>query len=73
MDNVVPIESKLVKRVSDLRVYQEAFAVSVEVHKTTLLFPKIEQYALGDQMRRASKSICANLAEAFARQAQSTA
>ena len=68
MENVIDIQSKFVRKVSDLRVYQEAFAISLEIHKSTLTFPKMEQYALGDQMRRASKSICANLVEAFARQ-----
>ncbi len=33
--------------------------------------PQIEQYALADQVRRASKSICANLAEGFGKQSQS--
>ena len=35
--------------------------------------PMIEQQALGDQMRRASKSICANIAEGFGRQKRSKA
>ena len=35
--------------------------------------PQIEQYALADQVRRASKAICANLAEGFGRQGQSKA
>ena len=35
--------------------------------------PQIEQYALGDQIRRASKSICANIAEGFAKQRRSSA
>ena len=34
----------------------------------SLEFPRIEQFALADQVRRASKSICANLAEGFGRQ-----
>jgi four helix bundle protein len=38
-----------------------------------LRFPKIEQYALGDQIRRASKSICANIGEGFGKQRQSRA
>jgi|GEM_PF-399272 len=63
--------SSYIKNVKDLRVYKEAFDISIEVHKETLNFPKIEQYAIADQMRRASKSICANLAEGFARQASS--
>ena len=63
---------KLVRDAFDLRVFQTAYAVSLQIHKTTLTFPKIEQYALGDQLRRASKSICANLAEGFERQKASS-
>ena len=55
----------------DMRVYQQAFAVSLNVHKASLEFPKIEQYALASQMRRASKSICANLAEGYGKQSHS--
>ncbi len=67
-DPMIQEEKKLVSKVSDLRAYRDAFVIALEVHKASLQFPKIEQYALADQMRRASKSICANLAEAFARQ-----
>ena len=38
------------------------------MHRASLEFPIIEQRALADQIRRASKSICANLAEGFGRQ-----
>ena len=38
------------------------------MHRASLEFPRIEQWALADQIRRASKSICANLAEGFGRQ-----
>lgn len=64
-------ESSYIKRAKDLEVYRRAYAVSLEVHKATLVFPKIEQYALADQMRRSSKAICANLAEGFAKQTHS--
>lgn len=47
----------------DLDVYNKSFQIALEVHSKTLGFPKIEQYAIADQMRRASKSICANIAE----------
>src|ERR1700741_447627 len=57
----------------DLEVFQRAYKVSLEVHKESLAFPKIEQYALADQIRRASKSICANIAEGFAKQRRSSA
>ena len=51
-----------------LDVYRRAYALALEVHKSSLGFPKIEQFALADQMRRGSRSICANIAEGFARQ-----
>ena len=63
----------VVRSFRDLEVYQKAYRLSLEVHKMTLGFPKMEQYALGDQMRRASKSICANIAEGFAKQRASSA
>ena len=57
----------------DLEVFQRAYKVSLEVHRESLAFPKIEQRALADQIRRASKSICANIAEGFAKQRRSSA
>ncbi len=57
----------------DLLVFQKAYRISLEIHRQSLTFPKIEQYALGDQVRRASKSICANIAEGFGKQSQSKA
>ena len=52
----------------DLDVFRRAYRVSLEVHRASLEFPPIEQRALADQIRRASKSICANLVEGFGRQ-----
>ena len=66
-------KKSVVRSVEDLDVYRKAYRLDLEVHKFTLGLPKIEQYALGDQMRRASKSVCANLAEGFARQRASSA
>ncbi len=58
----------------DLEVFRRAYRVSLEVHRMSLGFPAIEQRALGDQVRRASKSICANIAEGcFARQGRAPA
>ena len=57
----------------DLEVFQRAYRLSLEVHRKSLEMPKIEQQALADQMRRASKSICSNLAEGYGRQKQSKA
>ncbi|MDG4883625.1 four helix bundle protein [Mesorhizobium sp. WSM4884] len=64
---------RYIERARDLEVYKRAYAVSLEVHRATLAFPKIEQYALADQLRRSSKAICANLAEGFAKQSHSKA
>ena len=61
------------RAVEDLDVFKRAYRISLEVHRCSLNFPSIEQYALGDQVRRASKGICANLAEGFGRQAASKA
>ena len=60
-------------RFDDLEVFKRAYRVSLEVHRMTLKMPNIEQYGLADQIRRASKSICANLAEGFGKQSQSKA
>ena len=57
----------------DLEVFKRAYRVSLEVHRISLGFPRIEQFALGDQVRRASKSICGNIAEGFGKQSQSVA
>ena len=57
----------------DLEVFKRAYRVSLDVHRISLLFPQVEQYGLADQIRRASKSICANLAEGFGKQSTSTA
>ena len=51
----------------DLEVFRRAYAVSLEIHRASLGFPAVEQRGLADQLRRASKSICANLAEGWGR------
>ena len=57
----------------DLEVFQRAYRLSLEIHRESLKFPKIEQRVLGDQIRRASKSIPANIAEGFGKQRLSAA
>lgn len=56
----------------DFEVYQRAYQISLAIHEFSLTLPKIEQFALADQLRRASKSICANFAEGYGKQKQST-
>ena len=50
-----------------IEVFQRAYKVSLEVHRASLKLPKVEQYGLAEQIRRASKSIPANIAEGYAK------
>ena len=63
----------IVRGVEDLEVFRRAYRLSLELHRLSLELPRIEQFALADQLRRASKSICANLTEGFAKQSHSAA
>jgi hypothetical protein len=62
-----------VEAFEDLDVFRRAYRLSLDVHRKSLEFPPLEQRALADQLRRASKSICANIAEGFSRQGRSAA
>jgi four helix bundle protein len=50
---------------TDLLVYQKAFEAAMKIFELSKSFPKEETYSLTDQMRRSSRSVCANLAEAW--------
>ena len=49
----------------DLKVYQLAYKLAMDIFKTSKSFPVEEKYSLTDQIRRSSRSVCANLAEAY--------
>src|SRR3972149_4047166 len=49
----------------ELRVYQLAFESAVRIYETSKAFPAEERYSLTDQIRRSSRSVCANIAEAW--------
>ena len=49
----------------DLSAYKRAFKQGCEIFDLIISFPKSEQYSLTDQIRRSSRSVCANLAEAY--------
>jgi four helix bundle protein len=68
-----PADEHTIRRVEDLEVFRRAYRLSLDVHRASLEFPRIEQWALADQVRRSSKSICANLTEGFAKQSYSAA
>jgi four helix bundle protein len=49
----------------DLEVYGKAFDTAMQIFELSKSFPKEETYSLTDQIRRSSRSVCANLAEAW--------
>jgi four helix bundle protein len=49
----------------DLKVYSVAYQLALEIHEVTKRYPKEERYSLIDQIRRSSRSVPANLAEAW--------
>ena len=53
------------KSFRDLDVYQESLALSLEIHEFAKTLPTEERYVLADQMRRASRSVPANISEAW--------
>ena len=59
--------SKRIRTHRDLEVYQKAFQASMTLFEYPKAFPKEEVFSLTDQIRRSSRSVCANLAEAWHR------
>lgn len=55
----------LVKHFKELRVYQQAFTAASHIYKLSKGWPKEERYSLTDQIRRSSRSVCTNIAEAW--------
>ena len=49
----------------ELRVYQLAFETAFQVYQVTKTFPADERYSMTDQVRRSSRSVCTNIAEAW--------
>ena len=49
----------------DLRVYQLAYKLAMEVFRASRTFPEDERYSLTSQIRRSSRSVAANLAEGY--------
>ncbi len=49
----------------DLKVYQLSFQAGMQIYRLSMEFPKEEMYSLTDQIRRSSRSVSGNLAEAF--------
>ena len=49
----------------NLIVFNKAYALAMEVFELSKVFPKEERYSLTDQLRRSSRSVCANIGEGY--------
>ena len=54
-----------ITRHTELQVFQRAFGAAMEVFEATKKFPRDEMYSLTDQVRRSSRSVAANITEAW--------
>ena len=59
------MRSRDIKHFRDLEVYRRAFRAAMEIFEITKSFPVEERFSLVDQIRRSSRSVCANLAEGW--------
>lgn len=57
----------IINSFKELIVYQKAYTLSMLIFECSKKFPKEEKYSLTDQIRRSSRSIPANIAEAWAK------
>ena len=60
-------DEMVAKSAKDLRVYKKAYALAMEIFHVSKHWPAEEKYSLTDQIRRSSRSVCANLSEAWAK------
>jgi four helix bundle protein len=56
-----------IKSAKDLIVYQKAYKQAMQIFNVSKTFPPEERFALTDQIRRSSRSVCQNLREAWAK------
>jgi four helix bundle protein len=56
---------KPIRHFRDLQVYQNALAAGLQVYQRSTSFPAEERFTLTNQIRRSSRSVCANIAEAW--------
>jgi four helix bundle protein len=56
---------KKINHFRDLDVYKRAFNAAMKIFEITKAFPESEKYSIVSQMRRSSRSVCSNLAEAW--------
>jgi four helix bundle protein len=61
------MKTEVIKNFKDLKVYQLAYKLAIEIFEITKKFPKEETYSLTDQIRRSSRSVAINIREGFAK------
>ena len=61
------MKTDVIKSCKDLKVYQMAYKLSMDIFNITKKFPKEETYSLTDQIRRSSRSVAMNIREGFAK------
>ena len=58
-------ETKRINSAKDLRVYRKSYDLAMEIFNISKQWPSEEKFSLTDQIRRSSRSVCANLREAW--------
>ena len=61
------MKTDVIKSCKDLKVYQMAYKLSMDIFDITKKYPKEETYSLTDQIRRSSRSVAMNIREGFAK------
>lgn len=56
---------EVVQNYTELKVYQLAFTSAMRIYELSKKWPTEEKYSLTDQIRRSSRSVCGNIAEAW--------
>ena len=59
------MSENLVRKHQDLAIYKMSFSAAMEIFELSKKFPYEERFSLTDQIRRSSRSVCANMAEAW--------
>ena len=65
MEQIMEANRGLIKSFKELRVWQNAMDLAMQIFELSKRFPPEERYSLTDQIRRASRSVAANIAEAW--------
>jgi len=64
--------SRQINSAKDLKVYKKAYELAIAILNVSKKWPLDEKYSLTDQIRRSSRSVCANLREAWAKRRYAT-